>query len=231
MSSHSEPTTTQVGAHSIDFFSLPREVRQIIYERVLSVPFVLHIFQDPGCSVELFAPRKPYAWLSLLYVNRLVSEEARSAFYGTNWVTFMEVEKIQPPGTLLKSFLKTIGPVNGSFLSRIAINFPATEIIEGYPEIIEIRKETLQSLRLLQKGFVGLKTIELLIFNRTTRRLVEEDQIIHASARNALLKINVELRAIPSLNTIAVRYTSGSPGPSAKAFLEKLQWSVLFGDR
>lgn len=75
-----------------NFLSLPIEIRNNIYQKVLALPQPLHLFQDPGYPVESFIPGKPYLWLALLYTNRQISEKARAVLYRFNSFTFQKVE-------------------------------------------------------------------------------------------------------------------------------------------
>lgn len=59
-------------AVSVNFFDLPDWVRHKIYDLVLSVLHPLHLFQEPGSSVQSFVPDKPLQWLALLHTNRQI---------------------------------------------------------------------------------------------------------------------------------------------------------------
>ena len=63
------------GSAGTSFFSLPREIRNKIYKTVLIVAHPV-FFQDAGSRVETFAPDRPFRWLSLLYTNRQMHNEA-----------------------------------------------------------------------------------------------------------------------------------------------------------
>jgi hypothetical protein len=208
----------------VGFFSLPIEIRNDIYKRILVLPHPIHLFQDPGCAVQSFLPEKPYEWLALLYTNRQISEEARAVLYGSNKFSFEEVESWKPQGSLLNSFLSCIGSVGAGSLSSLSMNFPATEQIEGRSGEIEIRDDSLQSLRLLQNKCIKLNTLEILIFSKKTSRLITEDQTF---ARGVFLEINAQLRRINSLNNIILRACSDSPAPSVTEFLHGLGWIIL----
>ncbi|PWY87949.1 hypothetical protein BO94DRAFT_624090 [Aspergillus sclerotioniger CBS 115572] len=202
------------------FFSLPIEIRYNIYEQLLVVPHPLHVFQDPGCPIEVFAPAKPYAWLALIYVNQQISAEARTILYGANRFDFQEMETVRRPPSLLESFFSCIGPVNAGFLSHICINFPDTEREAGQLGDIRLRDDGLQRLRVLQEQCTGLKTLEFL----------KEDQIKNELVKEVLLDINASVRSIGSLNNIVLRSYSGPVAPSVRELLQGLGWTVLMGD-
>ncbi|KAH8432185.1 uncharacterized protein LDX57_009824 [Aspergillus melleus] len=160
--SRSEGALSQTRAPNL--LSLPIEARNRIYEQVLTVPHPLFLFKDPGCPVATFAPEKPRRWLSLLYTNRQISEEASVVLYGMNQFTLEEMETKNRRSGLLRSFLNCIGPVNAASLSHLCINFPAMEQIEGHSEGIRLEEDGLQTLQLLQRECTGLQTLELLLF-------------------------------------------------------------------
>jgi hypothetical protein len=157
------------------FFSLPGDIRNNIYRRVLVMPYPLFLFQDTGSQVvETFAPDRPFRWLALLYTNQQVHGEARAVLYGLNHFTL--VETTQHQGGLLQSFLNCIGSVNTGLLSHLSINFPVTESVEGQPGEVILRKDDLHSLKLLQEKYTNLTTLETLIHSRNSRDLINPSQ-------------------------------------------------------
>lgn len=60
-------------------FIIPREIRDDIYKRTLVITPTLHIFQESGQKIELFAPERPAnkRQLSLLYVSRRLARNLR----------------------------------------------------------------------------------------------------------------------------------------------------------
>ncbi|OOF96681.1 hypothetical protein ASPCADRAFT_206865 [Aspergillus carbonarius ITEM 5010] len=229
-SSQENLPSTATASSLVGFLSLSIEIRHSIYERVLTVPHFLSVFQDTGGPVEVFTPAKPNAWLALIYVNRQVSAEARAILYGANQFIFQEIETLQRPASVLEAFLKCIGPENAGFLSHICIDFPATEKIDDCSGEIRLRDNSLQRLRLLQKLCAGLKTFETLVYGRNSSSLLSEDQIKTKLVKEVLLDIDAQLRGIVTLNNIIVRVYSGSIAPPIQEFLQGLGWTVLIGD-
>ncbi|KAE8350086.1 hypothetical protein BDV28DRAFT_163201 [Aspergillus coremiiformis] len=215
---------------SVGFFRLPIEARNKIYQQVLVVPHPLYLFQDPGCQVETFAPETPYQWLALLYTNRQISNEARAILYGINRFTLQDAGQRQ--GSLLKSFLNCIGPVNTGLLSYLCIDFPATERTESQLGRIKLREDSVQSLQLLQKECTRLKTLEVLLYSQDSRDLIQTDQEINIKlVQEILSEIHLQFQDIASLTKIIVRVCNGSPASSVKEFMQGLGWIVLVGDR
>lgn len=208
------------------FFSLPIEIRRDIYKRVLVVPHPLIFFQEEGCPVESLVPEKPYAWLSLIYTNRQISEEARAVLYGSSYFTLEETEAKEPRGTLLESFLNCIGPTNARSLSRLSINFPATESPPDQLGEIRLREDGMRTLKILQTECTSLNTLETLIYGTSSKALVKKDG---KSVREVLSEINSQLRGINSLSKILVKDNSRYMHSSIRDFLQGLGWTVSVG--
>ncbi|KAL2812449.1 hypothetical protein BDW59DRAFT_155283 [Aspergillus cavernicola] len=221
----SQPTTSA----SVNFFSLPIAIRNHIYKRVLAVPHPLYLFQDTGSRVEVFAPERPRQWLALLYTNRQISDDARAILYAVNKFTVEEVGPSQHPGNLLKSFLDCIGSVNAGFLSHLCITFPALERVEGRSGEIRLAEGGFQNLQRLQKECCKLRTLETLVYGKTSGDLFQEDLNNNQFLREVLMEIDTQLRGIDSLEKIIVRISSGSPAPSVREFLQGFGWVVSPG--
>lgn len=200
-------------------FSLPREIRDEIYRRVLVVADPLYLFQDSGSRrVETFGPGKPVRWLSLLYTNRQVYDEACAMLYRSSRFTLVDTTPRQVD--LLQSFLDCIGSVNAGHLSYLCINFPAAEIVEENPRRIVLREDSLRSLELLQEKCTHLKTLEGFVHSQNSRGLTGASDDDPQFVQEALSQINAQLKAIPSLSKVIVRFHSGSPSPSV---MEQMQ--------
>lgn len=230
-SSRSERGPTQ----PVGFFTLPIEIRNDIYKDVLTVPHPLYLFQDSGGPVETFAPGKPYRWLALLYTNQQIRHEASAVLYGNNHFTLQEVETTRRRTSLLDSFFNCIGPANAGRLSRLCIDFPSAEKVEGCQSgEIRLREGSLQDLRLLQNQCTKLRTLETLLYGENTRVLIGEYQKNTRFVREVLLEINAQLRGIVSLNKVIVRIDSienESLIPSLRELLQELGWVVFVGRR
>jgi hypothetical protein len=210
----------------ISIFSLPVDIRNNIYRRVLIVPHPLYLFQDTGSQVvETFAPDRPSRWLALLYTNRQIHDEARAVLYGLNSFTFMDTTQHQ--GGLLQSFLNCIGSINAGLLSHLCINFPVVESVDGQPGQAILREDDLYSLKLLQDKCTKLTTLETLIYGRNSRCLINPSYDDSQFIREALSQIDAQLKAIPSLEKIIVRSYDGTPAPAVMELMRGLGWVIL----
>ena len=213
------------GSVVISFFSLPREIRNKIYKRVLIVAHPVFLFQDAGSRVETFAPDRPFRWLSLLYTNWQMHNEAIPVLYGMN--NFSLVDSTPQQVSLLRTFLDCIGSVNAGLLSHLCINFPAAESIEAQPGKVKLRDDSLQTLKLLQEKSTNLTILETFIYGKNSMDLTETDQDNSQFIQDGLAQINTQLQAIPSLNRVIVRILGEPPTLSVIASMQGLGWVVL----
>lgn len=214
--------TKSASSATASFHALPKGIRNDIYRRVLSLSHPIYLFQEPGSRVESFAPEKTAQWLALLYTNRQIYHEASASLYRTN--QFYLVDTRPQQSDLLTSFLECIGPVHASSLSYLCINFPIAESTEGQSEQIKLKDDSLRILSLLRAKCTNLSTLETLVHhkNDTVFRKTENTQEL-------VLSIDAQLKTIPSLKRIIVRFTvrDGIPMISAKDIMEGLGWVVL----
>lgn len=206
----------------VNIFSLPEKIRKHIFQKVLYVPHPLYLFQDTGSRVETFAPDRPRQWLSLLYVNRQIHDEAAKILFGINNFTLLDERR--PTQCLLNAFLTCIGPMNSASLSHLSIDFPALEVEAGE---VRLKHDSLQKLKLLQGHCTNLKTVETSFSIKHIRDL---DQVTGNNPQlimDALSKINSQLHSISSLETVIVRITGPSPALSTMECMRTLGWTIL----
>ena len=213
------------GSAGTSFFSLPRGIRNKIYQRVLIVPHPVVLFQDAGSRVETFAPDRPVRWLSLLYINRQMHSEAIPILYGMN--NFCLLDSTPQQVYLLQAFLDCIGSVNSGLLSHLCINFPVAERIEDQPGKVKLRDDSLQSLKLLRERCTNLTTVETYLYWKTSTSLIITDPDNSQSILDGLSQIDAQLKAFPSLNRVIVRVFGWTPTPSLIGLMRGLGWLVL----
>ena len=214
-----------VGSAGTSFFSIPRAIRNNIYERVLIVAHPVFHFQDAGSRVETFAPDRPFRWLSLLYTNRQMHNEAIPVLYGMN--NFSLVDSTPKQVGLVQTFFDCIGSVNAGLLSHLCINFPVAESIEGQPGNVKVRDDSLQTLKLLRGKSTNLTTLETFIYGRTSMGLTETDQDNSQFTQDGLSQINAQLKAIPSLNRVIVRILGETLTLPVIESMQGLGWVIL----
>jgi hypothetical protein len=207
----------------VSFLDLPRGVRNNVYRRLLVLRHPIYIFQEPNSLVESFAPDRPFRWLALLHTNRQIYTESSATLYGMNQFHLEEITPLQ--ADLLRSFLDCIGPINAASLSYLCVNFPVAERINGQAERVELRIDSLQSVKLYQDTCTKLSTLELVVHYKNSSFFREPDDFL----REALSLIDAQLRAILSLRQIIVRFVdfNGIPTTSAEQLMRKLGWIVV----
>ncbi|KAJ3531104.1 hypothetical protein NM208_g9029 [Fusarium decemcellulare] len=196
---------TRSGAPGVaGFLDLPPGIRKDIYELVLEVGHPIYLFQDSGPRIETFAPDKPKRWTALLHTNRQLYSEAKAVLYAKNY--FYLMDKPQQQDLLLQSFLDCIGPHNAASLSRLCISFPVVEKAPDQPEAIRIREDSLRNLGLVQGKCTNLKTLEMQVSRENSRFLIEAEGGHSQFVRDALMRIDGQLKAIsPVVEKIIVR--------------------------
>lgn len=218
----------QASSAPTNIFSLPVEIRENIYRRVLIVRHPLFLFQDPGSQVvETFGPERPFRWLALLYTNRQVHDEATTVLYGLNTFTFMDTTGQQ--ASLLRCFFNCIGSSNAGQLSHLCINFPVVESVEGQAGAPILREDDLHTLKLLQEKCTRLTTLEAFVYGRNAPNLIHPSHDDSQFIQDALFQINAELKAIPSLDKIIVRWYDGALSPLVMELMQGLGWVILRG--
>jgi hypothetical protein len=160
-----------------------------------------------------------------MYPNRKIHGEAKAILYGMNY--FYLMDKPQQQDTLLRSFLNCIGGSNAELLSRLCISFPVVEGARGQPETIRIREDSLQSLSLLQASCTNLKTLEMQVSNENSRFLAETGGGGSWFVREALLRIDAQLKTISSVEKIIIKLYVKDLLPLVTDTILGLGWVVL----
>lgn len=217
----SDPTPKR--STPVSFLNLPPRVRNNIYKRLLVLGHPIHIFQEPNSPIESFAPDRPSRWLALLHTSRQISTESSAVLYGMNHFHLEDITPLQ--ASLLRSFLDCVGPMNAASLSYLCVNFPVAERIDDQAGRVELRTDSLQSVRLLQEKCTKLTNLETIVHYKNSSIFREPDDFL----REALSLIDARLRAIPSLRKIIIRFADfdGIPTASAKGFMRELGWTVV----
>jgi hypothetical protein len=218
-------TSQAASSTRANFFSLPREIRDDIYDRVLAIPNPLYIFQEtPDSPVHCFTPRRPRKWLALLYTTRQLHSEASHAFYRAHQFEIVDSHETRI-SEYLQSFINCIGPTNAASLAHLCIEFPRLEPGNGKPDKIRINNDSLRNLQLLQRMCTRLATLELTIHSKNAGLIIDRaDDLV----QEALLVIKKQLGLISSLRKVVVRvmYGKGTLSAAALESMQRLGWEV-----
>ena len=217
----------RANSSSIDFLALPRKIRDEVYRSLFGLSHPIFLFQDVGSEiVESFAPERPFQWLALLYTNRLLYDEARTVLYSFN--TFYLEDTTRHQNNLLQSFLDRIGSDNAGLLSHLCIDFPIVESA-GQSARLELSKDDLHNLDLVQERCTKLKILELLLHGRNYRGLIKASQDDPHFIQEALLRIDTQLKTISPLNKIIIRCCDRGSSPWVTESMRGLDWVIVDG--
>lgn len=132
---------------------------------------------------------------------------------------------------VLRSYLASIGSINASLLSHLCISFPVFDAVEGQSEeMASGDSEGLQNLQLLWENCTNLGTLEAYVHHRNSKALVlaspPDDPTF---VRETLSRVDGQLKAVPSLTKIVVRFYDGHPAALVKQMMQGFGWVVLMG--
>lgn len=216
---------------TVGFFNLPRTIRDDIYRSALIAPHPLFLFQEsPSRRVECFAPDKPVQWPALLLTSHQLHIEAREVFYGWNRFNLVDTTT-EREAAVIQSYLTCIGSINASLLSHLCISFPAPVNTKEQPGKVILGDDGLHSLQLLQEKCTNLKTLEAYVHRGNSKYLVQASLDRSPFVREILSQVDGQLKAIPSLGKIVIRFYDGPPTPLVKEVMQGLGWTVFLGDK
>ncbi|CAI6097958.1 unnamed protein product [Clonostachys chloroleuca] len=204
--------------------SLPAENRISIYEEVFGAGQTFFLFHGTGTQVNALAPTKPRRWSALLFTNRLIYSEAKEIVYGANRFVLVDVTHTQTG--LLYNFLGGIAPANACLITHLAISFPVVDRVEGQEGEFALRGDSLRALELLRAQCTWLKTLELQVHRQNSAGLTEEKECDSKFARDALPRIDQQLRTICSLERVVVEVYEKALMPSVESAMQGLGWIV-----
>ncbi|KAF7947817.1 hypothetical protein EAE96_008895 [Botrytis aclada] len=221
----------QASSPNLGFFDLPLKIRDDIYQRVLVVPHGIYLFQVYDDAIKTVIPGRPRKWLTSLYTNRTMHEEASIVLYGRNRFVFMDTMGCQTK--LLQSFLNSIGSVNESLVSRICISFPIAESIKDEPGKYALSEDDVDSLELLRQ-FTNLTTLETLLYSFNPICTTEVNQNLHPSqfVQGACSHVDAQLRiTIPTLRKIIIVFHEMFPKNEMMDLMRRFRWTILRTDK
>jgi hypothetical protein len=212
-----------------NLFSLPLEVRNDIYQRVLDLGRPLYLFQeeeeeDVFGKVGLFYSDPPVQWLSLLYTNWQLHDEASAELYK---LTRFNLVLDGGENNLLPSFLACIGSFNAAHLSHIVIGFPSAEMEKSPEDKMVLKAVDLSVLKLLAEKCLKLATLEMDLSGTAAEWLAHSSDKDLQAVREALLQVDAQLRAIPSLNKILIGVDDEHPAFEATVLMQQFGWLIV----
>ena len=196
---------------SSNFFSLPRELRDRIYELVL-----LH--QEPIAPWVGYYRRRDLT-AELLHVNKDIHREASSLFYAQNRFDFT----MGTPEDVA-SFLRQIGPNNASYIRHICIDFPEFRCLE--PDDVTLENDSVGILANIRSGCTNLSTLTTSLYSTNAMELRLDALDSPKVVSEALNLVNTEFRAISFLQEIVVEVYEGGPSDYIRRKMESHRWTI-----
>lgn len=196
---------------SANFFSLPREIRDMIYKLCLLNSDPMRPF-GYRCHICEVSP-------DLLQASKTVHNEARSVLY-QNRIDFTNAAP-----SFISLFFGEIGSNNADCIRHVYVEFPNFCDLEVGNVTIDAR--WIESLGCIKRGCANLRTltisqvtypIELLFGNYYNEEVVTE----------ALTFVNTLFRAtFPSVHDIIIEVYGNDPSGYIRKQIENQGWSVL----
>ena len=195
---------------SLNFFSLPRELRDQIYKLVL-----LH--QEPiDPYVDYYREQKLTP--GLLRANKTVHREASLLFYTQNCfdLTTVTAEDVA-------SFLGQIGRNNADYIRHIYVDFPKFVCLD--PGEVTLEDESVSILASIQSGCANLSTLTTSLYSTNSMELRLDELDYPKVVTEALKLVNTHFRAISSLQGIIVEVYEDGPSDHRKK-MESHGWRI-----
>lgn len=200
---------------STSFLSLPSEIRNDIYERLL-------VLEDPiSCLDTSWNRLLRYGAIStgILLANKAISREASSILYAQTHFDLSGGNMSQ-----IISFINDIGRENASFMRHIIIDFPEFSALEMHrvalrddaAGILDIFRERCRNLRTITTSAHSTSDIELDLGSLNCPEAVTE----------ALALVNSRFRAVSSLEKVIVEVYERSASAYIRKEMEKIGWTV-----
>jgi hypothetical protein len=196
---------------SSNFFSLPRELRDQIYE-----PVLLHQEPiDPWVNYN----RRQKLTPGLLRANKTVHREASSLFYAQNRFDFtMGTPKD------VASFLGQIGRNNADYIRHICVDFPKFLYLD--PGDVTLEDDSVGILTNIQSGCANLSTLTTSLYSTNAMELRLDALDNPKVVTEALKLVNTHFRAISSLQEIIVEVYEDGPSDHIRRKMESHGWTI-----
>ncbi|KAF2802378.1 uncharacterized protein BDZ99DRAFT_202143 [Mytilinidion resinicola] len=196
---------------SVNFLSLPSELRNKIYEEVL-------MDQEPIDPWALPYPFQPLT-MELLRVNKTIHREASSLLYAQNRFDLT----VHSP-ELVDSFLDKIGRNNASHIRHICISFPEVRYLDLHD--VTLADDSDHILAKIQTDCINLRTLTTSLDSI----YVTEGGLDETGSPSIVVEtfalVDSRLRAIPSLQEIIVEVYEKDASAYVRREMESHGWTI-----
>jgi hypothetical protein len=197
---------------SANFLTLPRELRDKVYELCL-------LDQEPINPWINFDSRQELT-PGLLRANKTVHSEASSLFYAQNRFDFTMATAED-----VDVFLETIGRNNAGCIRNIRVDFPNLRDLE--PSNVTLEEASDGMLANIQSGCANLRTLTTSL-DSTNAMEVRLDALDSPKiVAEALTLVHTRFKAISSLQDIIVEVYEDGPSDYIRREMENHGWTVV----
>lgn len=196
---------------SVNFFSLPRELRDRIYELVLLHQELI----DPWVDYD----RRQKLTPKFLHVNRTIHREASSLFYAQNRFNF----SMGTPEDVA-SFLGQIGRNNADYIRHICVGFPEFLCLD--PGDVTLEDNSVGILANIRSGCANLSTLTTPLYSTNAMELRLDALDNPKVVTEALKLVNTHFRAISSLQEIIVGVYEDGPSDHIRRKMASHGWII-----
>ncbi|OCK94777.1 uncharacterized protein K441DRAFT_659674 [Cenococcum geophilum 1.58] len=217
----------------LNFFSLPGEIRNKIYEEllVLPQPVIIDIATDFWHDLHGVLPAVKLdtsgLCLALLHVSKRVYSEASSLFYSENRFTLLDLEFLfRHPlqNVILTSFLDRIGRQNASFLRHICIAFPAFD--DYHIGRVTLRENSIRTLELIRLNCPNITTLETSLETTNAMEVAINALDSPRAATEALALVDARFKAISPLEEVIVNVYGEPPSDDLRKKIRDHAWTI-----
>jgi hypothetical protein len=194
-----------------NFFSLPSELRNRIYELRL-------VHQEP-IDPWVDYNRRQKLTPALLRANKAVHREAGSLFYAQNRFDFT----MGTPEDVA-SFLGQIGRNNADYIRHISINFPKFLYLD--PGDVTLEDDSVGILANIQSGCANLSTLTTSLYSTNAMELRLDALDNPKIVLEALKLVDTRFRAISSLQEIIVEVYEDGPSDHIRRKMQSHGWTI-----
>ena len=196
---------------SANFFKLPRELRDRVYELCL-------LLQEP-INIWIGFDKRKKLTPGLFRANKAVHREAGWLFYSQNRFNFTMVTPRE-----VASFLGSIGRSNANYIRHVRVDFPNLRDLE--PSNVTIEEGSISILGNIQSCCANLSTLTTSLHS-TTAMALKLDSLDYPKIINEALKlVNTRFRAISSIQDIIVEVDEDGPSYYIRRKMESYGWTI-----
>lgn len=202
---------------SMSFFTLPSELRNVVYRLTLRHSRPLNTSKSDRQVA------KPWeVTIGLLYASKTVHEEASSVFYGQNCFDFTEQSPFD-----LQLWLEQIGARNAGYIRHIYLELPRfSPMRHGEVAVADTDTDLLAAIRGSCPDVETL-TIEPEPISWWILYLLQLER--KGVAREAMQVADAHYRTIPLLKVIQVLTLGNWPAPALQREMSRLGWKLSQG--